>query len=97
LIGLELEQPDAAGRPACPYTIVEKYRNSLSAFKQYVRDACEYVGAHILGVVRSHYPGVDLRRLAAGVSAKTSEEQAEDLRDSSRETAKAMISDVNLF
>jgi hypothetical protein len=97
LIGAEPEQPDTAGRPAHPYAIVEKCRNSLSAFKQYVGEACEYVGAHILGVVRSHYPGIDLRWLAAGVSANTSEEQAEDLRDSSRETVKAMVSDVNLF
>ena len=97
LIGAEPMQPDAASRPAHPYTIVERCRNSLSAFKQYVGEAYEYVGAHILGVVRSHYPGVDLRRLAAGVLANTSEEQVEDLRDSSLETAKTMVSDVNLF
>jgi hypothetical protein len=96
LIGAEPTQPDAAGRPAHPYAIVERCRNSLSAFKQYIGEACEYVGAHIQGVVRSHYPGVDLRRLAAGVAENTSEERAEDLRDSSLETAKTMVSDVNL-
>jgi hypothetical protein len=73
LIGLEPDQPDAAGRPARPDAIIERCRNFLSAFKQYVGDACEYVGAHVLGVVWSHYPGVDLRRLAVGVSANTSE------------------------
>ena len=97
LIGLEPEQPDAAGRPARPDTIIDRCRNSLSAFKQYIEDAYEYVGAHVLGVVRSHYPNVDLWRLAAGVSSNTSEQRAEELRESSRETVRAMIADVNLF
>jgi hypothetical protein len=97
LIGAEAAQPTEAGRPVHPYAVVERCRSSLSAFKQYVGEACEYVGAHILGVVRSHYPGIDLRWLAAGVAANTSEEQAEDLRDSSLETAKTMVADVNLF
>lgn len=66
-------------------------------FKQYIGDACEYVGAHVLGVVRSHYPSVDLRRLAVEVSSNTSEQRAEELRESSHETARAMIADVNLF
>jgi hypothetical protein len=32
-----------------------------------------------------------------GVSSNTSKQRAEQLRESSRETAKAMIADVNLF
>jgi hypothetical protein len=97
LIGAEAAQPTEAGRPVHPYAVVERCRNSLSAFKQYVGEACEYVGAHILGIVWLHYPRIDLRRLAAGVAANTSEERAKDLRDSSLETAKTMVADVNLF
>jgi hypothetical protein len=71
-IGVEAAQPNEAGRPAHPYAVVKRCRNSLSVFKQYVGETCEYVGAHILGAVRSHYHRVDLRRLAAGVAANTS-------------------------
>jgi hypothetical protein len=70
LIGMEPEGP-AAGREPRPGTIIDKCKNSWSWFKQYIRDAGEYVAAHVLTVVWSHYPGVDLRRLEAGVSSNT--------------------------
>jgi hypothetical protein len=38
---------------------------------QYIWDTGEYVATHVLAVVWSHYPGVDLRRLDASVSGKT--------------------------
>jgi hypothetical protein len=34
------------------------------------------VVAHVLAVVLSHYPGVDLRRLEAGVSSNTDQRKA---------------------
>jgi hypothetical protein len=55
----------------------------LAFFKQYIHDAGEYVAAHVLAVVRSHYPGVDLRRLEAGVPSNTDPMKAEQLRATS--------------
>jgi hypothetical protein len=46
-------------------------------FKQYIRDAGEYVAAHVLAMVRSHYLGVYLRRLEADVSSNTDQRKAE--------------------
>jgi hypothetical protein len=66
-------------------------------FKQYIRVTSEYVVAHVLAVVRPHYPGVDLRRLEAGVSSNTDQEKAEQLRASSQATATKMITDVDLY
>jgi hypothetical protein len=44
---------------------------------QYIYDAGEYVAAHVLAMVRSHYPKVDLRRLEVGVSSNTDPVKAE--------------------
>jgi hypothetical protein len=55
------------------------------------------VAAHVLVVVRSHYPGVDLQRLEAGVSSNTDQVKAEQLRASSQATAAKMIVDVDLY
>jgi hypothetical protein len=45
------------------------------------------VAAHILAVVRSHYPEVDLKRLEAGVSSNTVLVNAEQLRATSQAAA----------
>jgi hypothetical protein len=55
------------------------------------------VAAHVLAVVRSHYPGVDLQRLEAGVSSNTDQVKAEQLRASSQAMAVKMIADVDLY
>jgi hypothetical protein len=54
------------------------------------------VAAHVLGVVWSHYPGVDLKRLETDVSNNTDQGKAEQLRITLMETASKMIADVDL-
>jgi hypothetical protein len=70
LIGMDPEEPTAGQAPR-PGTIIDKYENSWSWFKQYIWDAVEDVAAHVLAVVRLHYLGMDLRRLEADVSSNT--------------------------
>jgi hypothetical protein len=70
LISMEPEE-GPTGRPARPEVIIEKCQSSWTCFKQYIHDVGEYVAAHVLAVVRSHYPGVDLQRLEASVSSNT--------------------------
>jgi hypothetical protein len=55
------------------------------------------VASHVLSVVWSHYPGVDLKRLETGISSNTDRRKAEQLRTTSMETASKMIADVDLF
>jgi hypothetical protein len=83
-------------RPARPEAIVEKCQGSWTWFKKYIHDASEYVAAHVLGMVWSHYPRVDLKRLEVGVSNNTDQGKAEQLRITSMETASKMIADVDL-
>jgi hypothetical protein len=54
------------------------------------------VAAHVLGVVQSHYPRVDLKRLETGVSNNTDQRKAKELRITSMEIASKMIADVDL-
>jgi hypothetical protein len=64
---------------------------------QYIQDTDKYVATHVLAMVRSHYPGVDLRRLKAGMSSNTDQEKVEQLRATSQATATKMIADVDLY
>jgi hypothetical protein len=95
LIGMELEE-GPTDRPVWPEAIVEKCQSSWAYFKQFIRDTGEYVAAHVLAMVRSHYPGVDLRRLEAGVSSNTDPVKIEQLRATSQATATKIISVVDL-
>jgi hypothetical protein len=55
------------------------------------------VATHVLVVVRSHYPRVDLKRLEVGVSSNTNLVKAEQLRATSQVTTAKMISNVDLY
>jgi hypothetical protein len=55
------------------------------------------MATHVLAVVRSHYPWVDLRWFEAGVSSNTDLVKVEQLRTTSQATAAKMISDVDLY
>ena len=47
-------------------TPVEKAQRAWDWLQQFVKDAGEFTGAHVLSVVRAHYPLVDLSRLERG-------------------------------
>jgi hypothetical protein len=96
LIGMVPEETTTDRAPRLG-AIVDKYKNSWLWFKQYIRVTGEYVAAHVLAVVRSHYPGVDLRRLEVGVSSNIDQEKVEQLRASSQATTAKMITDVDLY
>jgi hypothetical protein len=55
------------------------------------------VAAHVVVVVRSHYPKVDLKRLEANVSSNTYPVKAEQLRATSQATTAKMICDIDLY
>jgi hypothetical protein len=61
LISMEPEE-GPTDRSVRPEAIVEKCQSSWACFKQYIRNAGEYVAAHVLAVVQSHYLGVDLKK-----------------------------------
>jgi hypothetical protein len=68
----------------------------LDLVKQYIHGASEYMATHVIGVVWSHYPRVDLKRLETDVSNNTDQRKANQLRITSMETALKIITDVDL-
>jgi len=48
---------------ALKLTPVEKAQRAWDWLYQFVKDAGEFTGAHVLSMVRAHYPLVDLSRL----------------------------------
>ena len=52
---------------------------------------------HVLAVVRSHYPAINLRAIGAGFTRGTGAMKEEQLKDEVEDTAKKLASDVNLF
>jgi hypothetical protein len=95
LMGMEPEER-LADQPVQPNVVIEKCQSSWVYFKEYIYDVGEYVATHVLAMVRSHCPKVDLRRLEADVSSNTDPVKAEQLRATSQATAAKMISDVDL-
>ena len=63
LISLELPED----QPRAPrLTPVEKAQRAWDWLQQFVKDVGEFAGAHVLSMVRAHYPLVDLSRLERG-------------------------------
>jgi hypothetical protein len=58
-------------QPRAPrLTPVEKAQRAWDWLQQFVKDAGEFAGAHVLSMVRAHYPLVDLSRLERGTPRK---------------------------
>ena len=45
-----------------------------------MKEAGEYTGAHVLSMVRAHYPLIDLKRLEARYLKEVYPDKAEELR-----------------
>jgi hypothetical protein len=45
-----------------------------------MKEAGEYAGAHVLSMVRTHYPLIDFKRLELGYPKEVGSKQADELR-----------------
>jgi len=61
-------------------TPVEKAQQAWGWLQQFVKDAGEFAGAHVLSMVRAHYPLVDLSRLERGYPKEVGPQEVDDLR-----------------
>ena len=60
--------------------LVERCRKAWGWFQEFMKEAGEYTGAHVLSMVRAHYPLIDLKRLEAGYPKEVDLDKAEELR-----------------
>ena len=61
-----------------------------------MKEAGEYTGAHVLSMVRAHYPLIDLKRLEAGYPKEVDPDKAEELRMTQLDLSAKIIADINL-
>jgi hypothetical protein len=60
--------------------LIGKCQRLWEWFQDFVKEACEYVGAHVLSMVRAHYPLIDLSRLEAGYPREVDLDKDDELR-----------------
>ena len=79
---LDLISPELPeDQPRAPrLTLVEKAQRAWDWLQQFVKDAGEFAGAHVLSMVRAHYPLVDLSRLERGYPKEVGPQEVDDLR-----------------
>ena len=61
-----------------------------------MKEAGEYIGAHVLSMVHAHYPLIDLKRLEAGYPKEVDPDKAEELRMTQLDLSTKIIADINL-
>jgi len=64
--------------------------------QQFVKDAGEFGGAHVLSMVHAHYPLVDLSHLEEGYPKEVGPKEADDLCVSLLDLSSTVIGDINL-
>ena len=61
-----------------------------------MKEAGEYIGAHVLSMVRAHYPLIDLKRLEAGYPKEVDLAKAEELQIAQLDLSAKIIGNINL-
>jgi hypothetical protein len=61
-----------------------------------MKEGEEYAGAHVLSMVRMHYPLIDFKRFELGYPMEVGPKQAEELRIQLLDLSASMMGDINL-
>ena len=93
LISLELPEDQPQAQNLGP---IEKAQRVWGWLQQFVKDAGEYAGAHVLSMVCAHYPLVDLSRLERGYPKEVGPKEADDLRVGLLDLSSTVIGNINL-
>jgi hypothetical protein len=95
---LDIISPDSteAGAEAPKISLVEKSQKAWGWLQQWTKDIEEYMGVHVLSLVRAHYPLLEIARLEAGYPKEVGAEQADELRSEKMKHAAAIIKDIIL-
>lgn len=76
--------------------LVDTCQRSTGWFRQFMRDAGDFVGARVLSMVRTHYPRADLNRFLLGYPAKVGPNRAAELRNELHDLSLQLLRDVDL-
>jgi hypothetical protein len=95
---LDIIGPDSteARAEAPKIGLVEKSQKARGWLQQWTKDIKEYVGAHVLSLVRAHYPLLEIARLEAGYPREVRAERADGLRSEEMKHAAVITKDIIL-
>ncbi|XP_066333811.1 uncharacterized protein [Miscanthus floridulus] len=85
------------GRRQHPNTIIQRCKVAWENFKTFNRNAITTVATHVLVVVRSHYPTIDLQLIGGGFTEGLSDAETRQLEDEVEDAAKMLAGDIDLF
>ena len=66
-------------------------------FKSFNHDAIVSVATHVLAVVQSHYPTLDLQSIGGGFAEGLSDAETQQLEDEVEYIAKNLAGDIDMF
>ena len=78
------------GRRQRPDTVIQRCKVAWVNFKTFNRDAIMTVATHVLAVVRSHYPTIDLQSIGGGFAEGLSDAGTQQLEDEVDDAAKML-------
>ena len=78
-------------------TIIQRCKAVWENFKSFNRDAIVSVATHVLTVVRSHYPAIDLQSIGGGFAEGLSDVETQQLEDEVEGATKKLVGDIDLF
>ena len=92
---IEPEQPEATPTTA-PQIFLDKSKNALRWLHSFVKESAEFTGAHVLSLVRAHYPRIELQHLEAGYPQGHTPDMARQLRESLMGLSLKLTGDLKL-
>jgi hypothetical protein len=89
----ELLAPEARAQPL---RVLDKFQRALRWLQQFVKEAGEYAGAHVLSMVRAHYPLIEFKRFEQGYPKEVGPKQADELWIQLLDLSASIMGDINL-
>ena len=89
--------PQLDGRRQGSDTIIQRCKAAWENFKILNRDAIMTVATHVLAVVRSHYPTIDIQSIGGSFAEGLSVTETQKLDDEVEDAAKNLAGDIDLF
>ena len=93
---IEPEQPEAMPTTA-PQRFLDKSKNALMWLHSFVKESAEFTGAHVLSLVRAHYPRINLECLEAGYPQGHTPDMPRELRASVMDLSSKLTEDLKLY
>ena len=85
------------GRRQRPDTIIQRCKVAWENFKIFNCDAIVTVTTHVLVVIRSHYPTLDIQSIGGSFAEGLSDAETQKLEDEVEDAAKNLAGDIDLF